>query len=253
MAKVHARTFEWSFDAPPGSLWPTLGDTARFNEADGIPKHTIEEALQDEGHVRFFARAHKGPLGLPITLAWEETPVEWVDHRWFRHCREFSKGPLRMLCPTLELEPAGKDGALGHYKVEVSAANLLGTLTLATVFFPNCAAHLHPPRGSGGRMDVWHARPYKRPLPALGTEAQARIDHIVARVERSPNGHGLAVRLVDWMLREQEFGLFSIRPIALARHWDANPMPSRCACRRYARDCLNSAGTSCVRAAAAPS
>jgi class 3 adenylate cyclase len=221
MAKVHARTFEWSFDAPPGALWPALGDTARFNEAAGIPKHTIEEALQDDGRVRFFACAHKGPLGLPIALAWEETPVEWVDHRWFRHCREFSKGPLRMLCATLELEPAGKGGAVGHCKVEVSAANLLGTLVLATMFFPivrrifTRLADQAAEWASGTR-----ARPYERPLRALGAEAQARIDHIVERVERSPNGHGLAARLVDWMLRGQEFDLFRIRPIALARHWD---------------------------------
>jgi class 3 adenylate cyclase len=36
----------------------------------------------------------------------------------------------------------------------------------------------------------------------------------------SPNGHGLALPLVEWMLRGQEFDLFRIRPIALARHWD---------------------------------
>ena len=47
MAKVYTRTFEWRFDQPPEALWPALGDTARFNEAAGIPKHTIEEALQD--------------------------------------------------------------------------------------------------------------------------------------------------------------------------------------------------------------
>ena len=53
MAKVYTRTFEWRFDQPPEALWPALGDTARFNEAAGIPKHTIEEALQDDGRVRF--------------------------------------------------------------------------------------------------------------------------------------------------------------------------------------------------------
>lgn len=31
MAKVHTRTFEWSFDAPPGALWPTLGDAAAYH------------------------------------------------------------------------------------------------------------------------------------------------------------------------------------------------------------------------------
>ncbi len=220
MAKVYNRTFEWRFDAPPEALWPALGDTARFNEAAGIPKHTIEEALQDDGRVRFFARAHKGPLGLPIPLAWEEIPVEWVEHRWFRHCREFSKGPIRMLCATLELEPDGKGGTLGHYKVETSAANLIGSLALATVFFPivrrifTRLADQAAEWASGARD-----RPFERPPRQLSVETRARVMRMVERIEQSPNGHGLAARLVDWMSRGQEFDLFRIRPIALAHHW----------------------------------
>jgi len=38
-----ARTFVWRFDQPPEALWPALANTARWNEAAGLPKHRIAE------------------------------------------------------------------------------------------------------------------------------------------------------------------------------------------------------------------
>ena len=174
MARVYSRTFEWHFDRPPEALWPALGDTARFNEAAGIPKHTIEEVLQDDGRVRFFARAQKGPLGLPIPLAWEEIPVEWVEHRWFRHCRIFSKGPIRSLCATLELEPDGEGGTRGHYKVETTAANPIGSLALATVFFPVVRRIFTRLADQANEWTVGEReRPFEQPPQKLSSDARA--------------------------------------------------------------------------------
>jgi hypothetical protein len=101
MARLHSRTFVWSFDQPAERMWPALADTARFNEAAGLPKHSIEEIPQPDGSLRFFAAAKKGPFD----LAWEEIPVEWVDQHRFRHLRVFSKGPLKSLDATLQLTP----------------------------------------------------------------------------------------------------------------------------------------------------
>ena len=72
---MYSRTFEWRFAEPPEALWPALSDTARWNEAAGLPKHQIEEVRQPNGSNRFFATVRKGPFD----LAWEEIPVEWVD------------------------------------------------------------------------------------------------------------------------------------------------------------------------------
>ena len=96
------RTFTWTFDSPPAAVWEGLGDTARFNEAAGLPKHVIREIDQDDGSMRFFAEAKVGG----IALAWEEVPVEWVRDRWFRHERRFSKEPFRTLIAQAELEPS---------------------------------------------------------------------------------------------------------------------------------------------------
>ncbi len=218
MAKVYSRTFEWRFDRPPEAIWPALADTARFNEAAGLPKHAIEEVGQPDGSVRFFARARKGPF----KLAWEEVPVEWVDGQWFRHLRIFSMGPIRTLCATLRLNPDDSGGAVGHYTIDATAANPLGTLMLATGFF-RAAKHNFTRLADSARD--WAAGRREMPFdvaPAsLSAGARARLDAMCARIESSPNGHGLARRLADWMLAAQEVDLMRIRPLELARRWGA--------------------------------
>ncbi len=218
MVKVYSRTFEWRFDQPPGAVWPALADTARFNEAAGLPKHQIEEVGQPDGSVRCFARARKGWFD----LAWEEVPVEWVDGQWFRHLRIFSKGPIRTLCATLRLDPDGRSGAVGHYTIDASAANPLGALILATGFFP--AAKRTFTRLADGARD-WAAGRREMPFDAtpapLPASSRARLDAMVARIEASPNGHGLARRFADWMVAAQEVDLMRIRPLVLARAWGA--------------------------------
>ncbi len=131
--RVHRHEWVWSFDATPAEVWPILSDTARFNEAAGLPKHEITETPQDDGSVLFTAVAKQGPL----TLEWREEPVNWVASKWFEHRRHFTKGPLKTLFATLEIEPAGPDGSQSRvlYVLEAEAANLLGELALRTGFF----------------------------------------------------------------------------------------------------------------------
>jgi class 3 adenylate cyclase len=216
LAKIYSRTFEWRFDRPPGAIWPALSDTARFNEAAGLPKHRIEEVGQPDGSVRFFAKARKGVF----ELAWEEIPVEWVDEQWFRHLRVFSKGPIRTLCATLRLEPDGRGGTVGHYTIDASAANLLGTLILATGFF-RAAERTFTRLAESARDWAAGARPTPfRVAPVrLSADATTRLEAMLSRIEASPNGHGLARRLADWILAAQEVDLLRIRPLALASNW----------------------------------
>ncbi len=216
-----SRTFVWRFDQPPEAIWRALADTARFNEAAGLPKHKIEEAGQPDGSVRFFARARKGVF----ELAWEEVPVEWVDGQWFRHLRIFSKGPLRTLCATLRLEPDGRGGSVGHYTLEASAANLIGRLILASGFFRTVERDFT--RLAESARD-WAAGERETPFdvaPApLSASARARVDAMLSRIDASPNGHGLGRRFGDWLLSAQEVDLIRIRPLVLARRWGAREL-----------------------------
>lgn len=219
--KTWNRTFNWRFPGiAPAALWPALADTGRWNEAAGIPKHTIAEVEQPDRTVHFMAATRR----FGLRLAWREVPVEWVDGQWFRHCREFSTGPIRTLCATLTLEDDGDGGTAGHYLVEVTAANILGTAALATVFFP-VVRRIFTRLADGAR--AWAAgqtaQPFTpKPAPLTGP-AQTRLHAILETIEASPNGHGLAKRLADWMLAAQEMDLMRMRPLALAAAWGEPP------------------------------
>ena len=218
MARTYTRTFEWRVDSPPAAIWRALGDTARFNEAAGLPKHRIEEVLQPDGSVRFFGKASKGPF----QLEWDEVPAEWVDEQWFRHLRVFSKGPIRSICATLRLSPEGDDGAVGRYQLDAKAANPLGTLILATGFFRSAERTFTALADSAGDWARGERElPFDAASAKLSDDARVRLDVICARIEASPDGHGLVQRLRELVLTAQEIDLMRIRPLALARRWAA--------------------------------
>ena len=52
-----------------------------------------------------------------------------------------------------------------------------------------------------------------------------RVAGMVLALEESGNGHGYARRLADHLLTAQEVDLLQIRPLALARAWDAHQRP----------------------------
>lgn len=212
---MHERTWVWRFDAPPEAVWPVLADTARFNEAAGLPRHQIVETPQPDGSVRYTAEARQGPF----RLAWREAPVNWVAGRWFEHCRHFTRGPLRTLCATLELEPE-EGGTCARYTIRAEAANLLGELALKTRFFKGVDRTFSPIIAStceylrGSRDTAFP--PAGARIPDTVAD---RVGSMVDRIEATPHGHGLARRLADFALSGQENDVIKLRPLALARRW----------------------------------
>jgi hypothetical protein len=213
--RVHRREWPWSFDAPPVVIWPILSDTARFNEAAGLPKHDITETPQDDGSVLFTAVAKQGPF----TLAWREEPVNWVANEWFEHRRHFTKGPLKMLCATLEIEPSGPDGKQSdvRYTLEVEASNLLGELVLGTVLLTSTGKTFANLVGSAaefarGERDV----PFDVTPPVFDDAAKQRIARAVEAINATPHAHGLAETLARHATTGPEVDVVNIRPLALA-------------------------------------
>ncbi|MCP4329207.1 MAG: hypothetical protein GY791_12305 [Alphaproteobacteria bacterium] len=234
MARALKQTWTWHFDTPPETVWPILADTARFNEAAGLPNHEIEETPRADGSVEYVARARKGPFN----LVWEEKPVNWVWERWFEHCRSFRQGPLDYLCATFTLYPDGA-GSRGEYTVEAAPANLLGMLILRTGFFiaagknfgALAAAARDFAKGARGTAFDYQA-------PRLDAARRARLAQIVARIEDTPYGHGLAARIADLIETAQEVDLIRLRPRALAREWETPEREAIEACLRATRDGL---------------
>ena len=203
------------FDQPPSAIWPIMADTARFNEAAALPKHEIEEIPQADGSVLNLGRLKRGPL----TFEWRERPVNWVSEQWFEHCREFRNGPLQSLCATLELAPDG-GGSRATYTIEAAPAGLLGRLMLAGGFFANAGKKFGKLAAEANEFAAGaKPEPFSYTPPALGAEARARLASIIADIETTPNGHGLAGRLGDYVTRAQEVDLWQVRPLKLAREW----------------------------------
>src|SRR5688572_3169809 len=96
-----SQTWVWKFEHAPVAMWPLRADTARFNEADKLPKHRITEIPQPDGSVHYIAAAKVGPFA----VEWQEKPVNWVSEQWFEHTRWFRNGPLKVLSAELRIEP----------------------------------------------------------------------------------------------------------------------------------------------------
>ena len=214
--KPVSRTWVWRFAHSPEPVWELLADTKRFNEAAGIARHEVAEIANADGSVTYTARL---PLG-PFALRWEERPLEWVRPDRFTHCRVFVNGPFRSLCATAALT-AEDGGCRVDYRLDAVPAGPVGTLLLAgglmarfgrtfTAIADDVRAYLD------GHED--------RPYPAAyrpDDATRARLDTMVADIESTPFGHGLARRLAEHIVMGQETDLARMRPLELARRWGA--------------------------------
>jgi class 3 adenylate cyclase len=209
------RVWEWRFASPPAAIWPSMADTARFNEAAALPKHEIIETPRPDGSVDYAGRLRKGP----ITIEWTERLVNWVAEQRFEHCRDFRNGPFRSLCATFELTP-DNGGSRGVYKIDAVPSGLLGRMLLLGGFletagrtFAKLAAEADS-YAQGQRQ-----QPFAYEAPAIDSATQGRVAQMVNDIDASANGHGLARRLADHVLQAQEVDLWQIRPLKLARDW----------------------------------
>ncbi|MDY0882428.1 adenylate/guanylate cyclase domain-containing protein [Dongia soli] len=216
MAEQQSRTWITEFDHPPEVIWSLMADTARFNEASGLPIHIVSETVQPDGSVLAIARAKIGP----VKLEWREIPANWISGQWLEHNRLFTRGPLRFLGAEIELEPSDR-GCRMTYRVRASPANWFGRLVLATGFFRAAERSFRRMTASANAYAKGEAEqvfPYTPPPVSPGL--RSRLDRIIAEIEATPNGHGLARRLADFVVTAQEVDLWHIRPLGLAHRWN---------------------------------
>jgi class 3 adenylate cyclase len=213
------QTWEWEFKHSPAAMWPLLADTARFNEAARLPKHQITEVPQADGSVHYFGSAKVGPFD----VRWQEKPVNWVNEQWFEHARYFQSGPLKTLSAELHLEPNG-NGCSARYTVLIEPANLLGRLMLGKMLSSTKATFGRLAQEAEAFVAGERERPFPYAAPAISDEARRRVDKMVAEIDATPNGHGLARKLADHILEAQEVDLWRVRPLALARDWGCAPL-----------------------------
>ncbi len=219
LATVGARslveaTASIDLDCSAEELWPLLADTARFNEAFGLPKHEIVETPRPDGSVAFTGRVKMGPF----RLAWEEEPVNWVTGQWFEHRRRFTRGPLRALDAELRLEPTA-GGCRAHYRLAVLPRGLLGRLLAGRILQSGLDNAAKAAASAAACAKGQRETPFDYSAPDLPAGAAARLTQMVERIEASGHGHGLAQRLAAFVAGGQEVDLVRIRPLGLAHRW----------------------------------
>src|SRR5262249_3072131 len=133
-------------------------------------------------------------------------------------------GPLREICATFRIAPEGDGGSSGTYLLQAEAANAIGQVILATGFFPAAERNFTKLAGEANAFARGQAAtPFAVPAPRLPEAAVERAARIVDEIEATPNGHGLARRLADFVLQSGEVDLWTIRPLVLARQWQVPP------------------------------
>ena len=215
MAEVSRGAWEWHFDRPPEAMWPLVADTARFNEAAGLPRYAVRETPNPDGTVDLHGNAKVGPF----ELAWRELPIDLVQGRWFRQTRVFDNGPFRRLVASFALEPDGR-GSRGRYTLEVEPRNLVGRAVLAAGFFKQSergfskvAGRVHEFARGAAEM------PFMVERPALSAEGEKRLIAAAAAMVRD-GAQGVVVDRLAALVRHALDGdLRRVRPLRLAREW----------------------------------
>ena len=216
---VLRRKMEWRFDLKPEELWPVVSQTARVNEASGFPTYKLTETPRANGTVERHGSVKVAGIG----VEWEECPFEWIDGHSFTQVRVFTSGPVRTGTSHVRLDP-DNGGTKVTLELIVDAANILGVAAGRVLMHRfsktfDRLTHQAVDYLKGKRTKLYDYRP-----PAPGAEARRRAQNAVAQLELSPYAHGLAERLRDYLLDEQDVLVARIRPLELARLWDA---PSR--------------------------
>ena len=228
---VVQRVWQWRFAASPEALWPLLADTARFNEALGMPRYAVSETPLPDGTVRRTGSVCR----FGLTLAWEEGVPEWVAPRRYRHERRFPSGPLRRAEAEITLDPTGDNGSLVGLRMTIET-RLPG---LNLVFGLGLHGHV------GRRIDRMYreaaaaaaggaeGRGFRAPPPGLSATVRERVATRAAAV--AAQGYFAVDRLAAHLLTASDSDVERMRPRALARQWSVPPREAIEACLAAAR------------------
>ena len=205
------------FARPPEAIWPLASDTARINEIAGRNPYTVEEKVDAQGRIRRYARSNAGVL----RETWEEGYGEWQENRRLTMVRDFHAGPMRRLEVTIELAAEG-DGCRMLFTVVGETSGLSGFL----------GRHLGlVDRGCGKivaaieKLVLQSDKPDETPgvsdQSLVAMPVRSRFQTLAAKLEADPASHGLAPKLIGFLEHAPMVSLRSIRPLALAKLWNA--------------------------------
>jgi class 3 adenylate cyclase len=212
VADYHYRQ-ERFFAAPPATVWPLASDTARLNEIAGLKPYTFEERVDLAGRVHRYAHTRIGPL----SVRWEEGFGEWRENRQWTVVREFESGPMRRMEVVTELVAEG-DGCRLLFHVAAETRGIIGfAARVSGMLDRECARIL-------GAIELLVRQPDAAAEgEGIAPAALVRLNALATELAGDTPSYGLVPRLVDFLTRSPTVSLRGIRPLTLARQWDADP------------------------------
>jgi hypothetical protein len=225
--------WEWDFAAAPSAMWPLLADTARFNEAAGLPRYSVTDLPQSDGTVRRIGAVRR----FGFALHWEEGVPQWIAGRHFTHERRFTSGPLRRIATEIEIRPAADGGSRVHYRLSIEPRGRLPAFLLRLGFLDRFGRTLdrlfrEAAEFAEGRRERAFTTPPPEIAPSVGQRATAQARAL------SGQGYGAAERLAAHLIEAPQSDLERMRPRALARRWGREPREVIESCLAAAREGL---------------
>lgn len=218
-------SFTHEFDAPPPVVWPHVADTERGNAVAGMPPVRYREAKGEDGRPRLFATYREG-----LTFAYEERPFTWEYPRWYESDRIFSRGPLRHQHLLVSLEETESGGCRVTWALEIETApwvvGFVADLILRKTIVPRFHGLMEK---IGARLSEASERGeppsipcVNRPPDPASAAERARIAEAAAKTRERIASPWL--ERLEAILAERPPGeLRRLRPLALAKAWDASP------------------------------
>lgn len=215
--KPRTYLWEWQLHASPAEVWPYVADTQRFNQVIGLPAVTYTEIPQEIGGSQLIGQSSK--WGLQVEF--EDYPFQWIRNQEFTNHRKFRSGPIAHTGVKLTLTP-NETGTLARYEVEITPANLVGTLATAYQFGWLAQKTINQAfEQIDGFLQNQAAQPFQLPASSIDEAARARLDTFGRQLIEQGFSEQWVNRLVDLLTTEADFELIRIRPYKLAKAWQA--------------------------------
>jgi class 3 adenylate cyclase len=227
------RQWEWEFSAPPSALWPLLADTARFNEAAGLPRYSVTDLPQLDGTVKRIGAVRR----FGVTITWEEGVPQWVAGRRFAHERLFPSGPLRRVATEIGMNPKANGRTRVCYRLSIDTRGALSGLILRLGFIERFGHTLDRLfREAAEFAEGGRERGFTTPVPQIAPRVRQRV--LAQAQALSERGYRATEKLAAHLFEASESDLERMRPRTLARRWGFEARQVIETCLAAARDGL---------------
>ena len=224
---IREKTFEFAAEAE--RIWPAIAQTNLTTELMGAGHYEAVDELQADGSV--LRRASGDKLG-PIAKRWTEDLGEWIYARYCGQRRWFVPDGSQFLDYTVRLEPAG-DITRVTIRVELISSNPAVWLGAKLTILDRTIDKLmqagvdlieyeieRSSNDTEGNSDPLANLPFAP--PDLDAGAERRLPDARRLLGRLSGNEELSDRLVDYLKRAPDDFLGRIRPLELARAWNAD-------------------------------